>query len=529
MGFFYIFNSFPYISEFVFFFFVVLLLVRSYIIKFLCFFYKVLDIKSISFLNKLHKVNYSLLILRLFSCLILILEFIKLKTLFINKDFVYYSSLNSLFIENSLVLIFKLLIWFIFFILVFFSKGIRRYIHILEETAILLLVLFFFLVLIPNTNDFLSLYLLLEGSTITFLALIMSVNRSQKFMEATTKYFFLSTIATMFFLIGLAIVFLSLGDLSFYTLIESMHSIDFENLKENPYPTLPLGGIFLLLSFAYKLTLFPSHLWAPDIYDSLGYSFLLIIGSAVKISVFLVFLKLINMFKFLPYVLITFCVGSMVIGAFGATRQMKMKRLLAFSSTAQLGFLFLGVSTSMLDMDFAVYQYTILGFIIYNLTLIAFILVLLYLRNTHKTNIVYITDLANLYSTNPIAAFILLVLLASMAGLPPFIGFWAKYWILMQTVSSNSYIIFLIAVFLKMVSNIYYLGLIKLMFWEYTALNPLGVIKKNYFTYNVNNYFFFLIISLILLMVFLPWFCFFKVLPFLEDLSLIFINTNPFE
>ena len=78
-----------------FFFFVVLLLVRSYIIKFLCFFYKVLDIKSISFLNKLHKVNYSLLILRLFSCLILILEFIKLKTLFINKDFVSEFTANS--------------------------------------------------------------------------------------------------------------------------------------------------------------------------------------------------------------------------------------------------------------------------------------------------------------------------------------------------------------------------------------------------------------------------------------------------
>ena len=330
-----------------------------------------------------------------------------------------------------------------------------------------------FLLLIPSCNDFISLYVVLEGSTLTLLALLLVRNKLKLSLEAILKYFCLSTIATMFLLIGVAIVFFYSNSFNFLEIAFSLESLSSDDYFFNS------GLVFLLLGMCFKLAIFPGHIWAPDVYESLNFDLIIIFASAIKISVLVVFLKFFLIFyntnfnKFLMFI----CIGSVIVGLFGALVQKTVKGFLAFSSVNQLGFVLLGLTTK----TYAGFLFTLFNFTIYNLALLSLLFIFNYLKNNKNKEIVFITDLQSLYKTNPILSFLLLVLICSFAGLPPLIGFVAKFTIFFNLLIADYYFLTIVLLGLSVISSYYYLRIIKVIFFELFTDNPF---LNSFFFYN---------------------------------------------
>jgi NADH:ubiquinone oxidoreductase subunit 2 (subunit N) len=162
---------------------------------------------------------------------------------------------KDFFLDDFLAITFKLFISFVFFTLVFFSNSFKTRVKAFPEFSALFLIFFMFLLLLPNTFNFLSLYLILEGITITLFALLLIQFKSKIRLESTLKYFCLSTVTTAFFLIGIALVYLYTGHIGFFE-INSMQ--DYQGNSANR--TLYYFGItFLFGGLCFKLSLFPCH------------------------------------------------------------------------------------------------------------------------------------------------------------------------------------------------------------------------------------------------------------------------------
>jgi NADH-quinone oxidoreductase subunit N len=222
----------------------------------------------------------------------------------------------------------------------------------------------------------------------------------------------------------------------------------------------------------------------------------------MKIAIFVVFLRFYLVFFFTNFniLLLILCIGSLIVGLFGALVQKNIKRFLAYSSINQLGFFTLGLVTKTQEG----FSFTLVGFLIYNITLIFILFILNYLKTYKNKEINFLTDLKNLYIKNPIIAFLLLVIICSFAGIPPFIGFLSKFAILLSLLNSNYYFVVFFVLFLSLLSSYYYLKIIKLIFFEFFNKSNFSkmssfflnypISRTSYSFYLLNFFFFFVII-----------------------------------
>ena len=366
---------------------------------------------------------------------------------------------NGLFIQDSLSWIFKTVIWFSFFAIIAFSKSIRSYLDKIPEFATIYCLLFFFLLLLTNCNNFLSFYLILEGSTISVLALLLIRSKYNKFAELTLKYFCLSTISTMFLLIGIALIYLHTGSFDFN---EAAYRLTGQNKD-----FLVSMGIVFILGFAFKLAIFPGHIWAPDVYEGLDYTILIIFACVIKLAVFAVLVRLHLIFSetIFTEILTIIALMSIIVGVFGALVQKNLKRFLAFSSVNQIGFSLLGFLGGSIGL-----ANSIVYILVYTVTLIFTLILLQEQKKINLKEIKYITDLKGISVQNPQFAILFLILLCSFAGIPPFIGFFPKFFILKTLLIEGSTYTFIafIVLFFNVISAYYYLRIIKVMYFEKT-------------------------------------------------------------
>ncbi len=332
--------------------------------------------------------------------------------------------------------------------------------HAPEFYIILLSSLMGMFFMISSQNIFMF-YLGLELSTIPLAALVNFDLEKRKSGEAALKYIISSAFSSGMLLFGISLLYGALGTLNFEEISIAMHA----------EPLLIYAFILLFAGFAFKISAVPFHLWTADVYEGAPVpvtSYLSVISKGAIIFVFVsvLYTAFQNIFTTWYNLLFLISVATMLIGNLFALRQQNLKRFLAFSSIAQVGFILIGISGNSAEGT-ASAIYFVLVYLFSNLG--AFGVVALVSAATGKENL---EDYKGFYKTNPMLAWILTLSLFSLAGIPPTAGFFGKFFLLMAGAGQGNTILIIIASLNMIISLYYYLRIVKAMFMDENA-NPI--------------------------------------------------------
>jgi NADH-quinone oxidoreductase subunit N len=329
-------------------------------------------------------------------------------------------------------------------------------------------------VMISGSN-FLVIYLGLELLTLSSYALVALRRDHATATEAAMKYFVLGAMASGFLLYGLSMLYGATGSLDIGTVFKVVGS------GQVKHQVMVFGLVFIVAGLAFKLGAAPFHMWIPDVYQGAPTAVTVIIGSAPELAAFAITIRLL-VEGLLPLaldwqqMLAIMAIGSLLIGNLAAIAQSNLKRMLAYSTIAQMGFVLLGLLAGVVkaaagdDTTLAANAYSSAMFYIitYVLTTLAtFGIILLLAREGFESE--EISDLAGLNQRSPLYAGVMAVCLFSLAGVPPLVGFYAKLAVLQALVASGQVLYIWLAVFavlMSLIGSFYYLRVIKVMYFD---------------------------------------------------------------
>ena len=320
-------------------------------------------------------------------------------------------------------------------------------------------------------NNFLVIYMGLELLTLSSYALVALRRDSEVATEAAMKYFVLGAMASGFLLYGLSMMYGATGTLDVNQVAQAIAT------GQIKHQVLVFGLVFVVSGLAFKLGVVPFHMWIPDVYHGAPTAVTLLIGGAPKLAAFAIFIRLL-VEGMLPLavdwqqMLMLLSIGSLLIGNLAAIAQTNIKRMLAFSTISQMGFVLLGLMSGVINgntMSSAdAYGASMFYVVTYVLTTLAtFGVILLLSRKGFESE--EIIDFAGLNQRSPQLAAIMAVCLFSLAGIPPMVGFYAKLSVLQALISSGQTMDIGLAVFAVMMSLVgafYYLRVVKVMYFD---------------------------------------------------------------
>jgi NADH-quinone oxidoreductase subunit N len=320
-------------------------------------------------------------------------------------------------------------------------------------------------------NNFLVLYLGLECLTLCGYALVALRRDNTASTEAAMKYFVLGAMASGFLLYGLSMLYGATGSLDIGEVFKAIASGHVQ------HQVLVFGLVFIVAALAFKLGLVPFHMWLPDVYQGAPTSSTLMIGAAPKLAAFGMMMRLL-VEGMLPLaidwqqMLMLLAVASLLVGNLAALMQTNLKRMLAFSTISQMGFVALGMLAGVVNGNTLsaanAYSSAMFYIITYVLTTLAtFGVIMLLAREGFESE--EITDFAGLNQRSPLYAGVMAVCLFSLAGIPPMVGFYAKLSVLQALVSSGQGFLIGLAVYAVLMSLIgafYYIRIVKVMYFD---------------------------------------------------------------
>ncbi len=320
-------------------------------------------------------------------------------------------------------------------------------------------------------HNFLVLYMGLELLTLSSYALVALRRDNATATEAAMKYFVLGALASGFLLYGMSMLYGATGSLDLNEVFNAIAS------RQVKHQVLVFGLVFIVAGLAFKLGAVPFHMWLPDVYQGAPTAVTLLIGGAPQLAAFAICMRLL-VEGLLPLaidwqqMLALLAIGSLLVGNLAAVAQSNLKRMLAFSTISQMGFLLLGLLSGVVNGNQinteSAYSAAMFYAITYVLTTLgAFGIILLLARAGHESE--EITDLAGLNQRSPLYAGVMAIAMFSLAGLPPLVGFYAKLGVLQALISSQQTSYMVLAVFAVMMSLIgafYYLRVVKVMYFD---------------------------------------------------------------
>jgi NADH-quinone oxidoreductase subunit N len=322
-----------------------------------------------------------------------------------------------------------------------------------------------------SANNFLVVYVGLELMSLSLYALTALRRDHAVSTEAAMKYFVLGALASGFLLYGLSMMYGATGSLDIPTVFEVIH-------KGTAAPqVLTFGLVFIVAGLAFKLGLAPFHMWVPDVYQGAPTAVTLLISGAPKLAAFAITIRILveglsGLAGDWQEMLIVLSVASMALGNLAAIAQTNLKRLLAYSAIAQLGFMLLGLTPTVIDLNTASaangYSSAMFYILTYVLTTLGTFGLIMYLSR-HGFESEEISDLAGLAKRSPWVAGVMSTFMFSLAGIPPLVGFYAKFAVLQALVSTGNtgYIVLaVIAVLLSLIGAYYYLRIVKTMYFD---------------------------------------------------------------
>lgn len=320
-------------------------------------------------------------------------------------------------------------------------------------------------------NNFLVIYMGLELLTLSSYALVALRRDNATATEAAMKYFVLGALASGFLLYGLSMMYGATGSLDVGEVFKAI------NTGHVKHQVLVFGLVFIVAGLGFKLGVVPFHMWVPDVYQGAPTSITLMIGGAPKLAAFAITIRLL-VEGMLPLaidwqqMLAVLSVGSLVVGNLAAIAQTNLKRMLAYSTISQMGFVLIGLLSGIVNGNTlsaaTAYSASMFYVITYVVTTLAtFGVILLLAREGFESE--EITDLSGLNQRSPLYAAIMAICMFSLAGVPPMVGFYAKLSVLQALVSSAqtpSIVLAIFAVMMSLIGAFYYLRVVKVMYFD---------------------------------------------------------------
>ena len=343
------------------------------------------------------------------------------------------------------------------FILIISSRYLKLLKIFQIEYPILMLCSILGMMVMISSNDLIVFYIGLELQSLA-LYVLASFNRDQiKSSEAGLKYFVLSALSSGLLLYGCSLIYGFLGSTNFITISENMNSSQYG---------LSFAIVFILVGLAFKISVVPFHMWVPDVYEGSPTSVTLFFAIVPKIAALTVFIRFlyvpfINLIDQWQIIIIFLSIASMIFGAIAAIGQKNLKRLIAYSSISHMGYILAGLSTGTNEGI----QSSIVYISIYLVMNLSFFCCLFMMKRNEKY---YddINDLAGLSKNHPLISLSLLIILFSLAGIPPMAGFFAKFYIFMAVIEQSMYFLAIIGLLSTVISAFYYLRIIKIIYFD---------------------------------------------------------------
>ena len=367
---------------------------------------------------------------------------------------------SDTFVRDPMSDILKVAIYLATFITFLYSKDYLRDRGIFKgEFYLLGLFGALGMMILVSAHNLLTLYLGLELLSLSLYAMVALQRDSILASEAAMKYFVLGAIASGMLLYGMSIIYGLTGTLD-------LGAIATQITSQTPGVLLSFGLVFIIVGIAFKLGAVPFHMWVPDVYQGAPTAVTLYIGSAPKIAAFAMLMRLLvdglmGLHAQWEGILIILAVLSMGIGNLLAIAQGNIKRMLAYSTISHVGFLILGALTGT-KSGFAASMFYTLAYVLMSLG--AFGIVMLLSRKGFEAE--NLDDYKGLNARSPWYAFMMLIVMFSMAGVPPFLGFWAKLVVLQEVIAADMTWLAVVGVVFSVIGAYYYLRIIKLMYFD---------------------------------------------------------------
>tara|TARA_B100000029_G_scaffold36377_1_gene34204 strand:- start:4392 stop:5804 length:1413 start_codon:yes stop_codon:yes gene_type:complete len=400
------------------------------------------------FIEKSFKLVNSLTILSLIFAIILTL----------NQSNEIIKIFNESYIIDELSIFMKVLtLLFCLFVLVSSKDYIKNNKIDKIEYPIIIISATLGMILMISSYDLIVFYLGLELQSLSLYILASFKRNDEKSTEAGLKYFVLSALASGILLYGSSLIYGFTGSTNFEVISANLNEVNTGAV---------FGIVFILVGLAFKVSAVPFHMWTPDVYEGSPTSitsFFAIIPKIAAITVLIRFMYVpfINVINQWQTIIIFLSIGSMILGAVAAIGQNNIKRLMAYSTIGHMGYALAGIATGTYQGT----QSTIIYLTIYLvMNLGAFGCIFMMKRENHFYE--NISDLSGMSKNHPILAFSFLIILFSLAGIPPLAGFFAKFYIFLAVIEVKMYALAIIGLVTTVISAFYYLRIIKIIYFD---------------------------------------------------------------
>ena len=334
-------------------------------------------------------------------------------------------------------------------------EGMMRF-----ELPILMMISALGMIMMISANDLISLYIGLELQSLALYVVAAFRRDTERSTEAGLKYFVLGALSSGMLLYGASMIYGFTGSTSFTMLAQTLGA------SGQPSIGLIIGIVFLCAGLAFKVSAVPFHMWTPDVYEGAPTPITAFFAAAPKVAAIALFTRVLigpfsNLIDQWQQIIVFISIASMILGGVAAINQRNIKRLMAYSSIGNIGYALVGLAAGTEGgvSGLAIYM------AIYIVATIGIFAVILSMRRKGQM-VEEIGDLAGLSHTQPMLAYVLAIFMFSLAGIPPFAGFWGKWFVFYAAIDAGLFGLAVIGVLASVISAFYYIRIIKVMFFD---------------------------------------------------------------
>ena len=365
------------------------------------------------------------------------------------------------------------------FVMILSSRWLIKYDDKAFEYPILILFSTLGMSFMVSANDLITLYLAIELQSLPLYVMASFKKDNIETGEAGIKYFVLGALSSSLFLFGASLVYGFTGSVEFLEISKSIVSSDINT-------GIIVGIVFILSGLIFKISAVPFHMWTPDVYEGSATPVTAFFATAPKMAAMSMLVNILygpfsGAFESWQQIIIFVSIASMSLGSFVAIKQTNIKRLLAYSSIAHMGFALIGLASPLSSLGV---QALLIYMLIYLVTNLGVFACIISLETTEGKTVSKISDLSGLSKSYPLISFSMAMLMFSFAGIPPLAGFFGKYLIFRSAIENGLIELAIFGLVVSVIGAYYYIKVIKIMYFDEPDIQ---IIKSSSKGLNITN------------------------------------------